>query len=164
MTGTKELTSSLRAMPAEQRLSVMAFSIVVDRISRLPEGDVCDLFELFKIFRRAETQEDRQAADMAIMEMLEGTPIRVHRMELGAKQPVTTNLKNWIAFVSARIRQLRIDQKLTQQQLADQSGLPQSHISRIENGVHSPSHKTLERIAAALKVPLHKLDPNHGES
>ncbi|MDM8008608.1 MAG: helix-turn-helix transcriptional regulator [Phycisphaerae bacterium] len=45
--------------------------------------------------------------------------------------------------------------------LASKSGLPQSHISRLEAGRHSPSHKTLEKLASALAVPVNRLDPSY---
>jgi transcriptional regulator with XRE-family HTH domain len=48
--------------------------------------------------------------------------------------------------------------QLTQEQLAAKSGLPQSHISRIENAKHSPSLATLQKIAAALGVPVERFD------
>jgi len=48
---------------------------------------------------------------------------------------------------------------MTQQQLAEKAGLPQSHISRLEAGMHSPSHKTLEKIAAAMEIAMGDLDP-----
>ena len=50
--------------------------------------------------------------------------------------------------------------RVTQEQLAAKAGLPQSHISRLEGAKHSPSRATLEKIAAALEVPLSCLDPS----
>ena len=49
--------------------------------------------------------------------------------------------------------------ELTQVELAEKSGIPQSHISRLESNKHSPSRATLKRIAKALKVDLSELDP-----
>ncbi len=63
------------------------------------------------------------------------------------------DLGNWTAYVSQRIREARERAGLTQEQLSVQSGLPQSHISRLEQGKHSPTAKTLEKIATALKLP-----------
>ncbi|OHB75234.1 MAG: hypothetical protein A2W31_11590 [Planctomycetes bacterium RBG_16_64_10] len=64
-----------------------------------------------------------------------------------------------MAFVSAKIRDCRKAAGLTQQQLEEKTGLPQSHISRLENGEHSPSHATLEKIAKALNMPVTMFDP-----
>lgn len=50
-----------------------------------------------------------------------------------------------------RIRELA---GISQQELADKTGLSRSHIADIERGKHSPTVDTAERIAAALGVPL----------
>ena len=47
---------------------------------------------------------------------------------------------------------LRSRAGLSQEQVADQTGIDQAEISRIERGVANPTHDTLERIAAALGV------------
>ena len=49
----------------------------------------------------------------------------------------------------------RIDQKLTQKELAERTGLRQSNISRIENGNCSPTVATLRQIAAGLGKTLY---------
>jgi transcriptional regulator with XRE-family HTH domain len=69
-------------------------------------------------------------------------------------------LRHWMGFVSNRIRHYREQANLTQQELADKAGLRQSHISRLEQGLHSPSSLTLEKIAAALGVSISELDPS----
>lgn len=52
--------------------------------------------------------------------------------------------------IAAQIRDRRIEQKLTQEELAEKSGLQQSVIARIENG-HVASTPTLRAIARALQ-------------
>jgi predicted transcriptional regulator len=47
---------------------------------------------------------------------------------------------------------------LTQEQLASMTGLPQSHICRLEVGKHVPTRSTIQRIAEALKIDAGKLD------
>lgn len=44
----------------------------------------------------------------------------------------------------------RIQQNLTQEQLAQRSGIRQSNISRIENGSCSPTIVTLQKLANAM--------------
>lgn len=48
----------------------------------------------------------------------------------------------------------RKDNHLTQQQLADKTGITQADISRLENGEANPSLNTLKRIAEALGKKL----------
>lgn len=58
------------------------------------------------------------------------------------------------------IREAREAAGLTQAELSQQSGLPQSHISRLEQGKHSPTARTLEKIATALKLHHSHFDPS----
>ena len=45
---------------------------------------------------------------------------------------------------------LRNEQNLTQQELADRTGINRSDISKIEHGNANPSLKTMKRLAAAM--------------
>jgi transcriptional regulator with XRE-family HTH domain len=49
---------------------------------------------------------------------------------------------------------------MTQVELAQRSSLPQSHISRLEAGKHSPTQTTLEKLAQALDANLSDLEPS----
>ena len=51
--------------------------------------------------------------------------------------------------------ELRSEQKLTQQELADRTGVNRSDISKIENGNANPSLKTMKRLAAAMGKRVH---------
>jgi DNA-binding XRE family transcriptional regulator len=137
----------------------MALAILVERIRVLPSDDRRDLYELTKEFARAQCQEDVQCVVDAMREILEQAPIRVRKMDLSAEE-AGPGLKKWIDIISEKIRTLRAAAGLTQGQLAEKSGLPQSHISRLENGQHSPSRATMEKIAKALDLPVSEFDPS----
>jgi transcriptional regulator with XRE-family HTH domain len=51
-----------------------------------------------------------------------------------------------------KVRQLRTARGLTQPQLADEAGLSEEWIRRIERGSTSPSFDTIEAIARALRA------------
>ncbi len=57
-------------------------------------------------------------------------------------------------LIGARIKELRKQAGLTQEQLAEAVELDARHLSRLEVGKHFPSLDSLERIAVALNVPL----------
>ena len=57
-------------------------------------------------------------------------------------------------LVGERIKALRKQAGLTQEQLAEQVGLDARHLSRLEVGRHFPSLDSLERIAQKLNQPL----------
>lgn len=48
----------------------------------------------------------------------------------------------------------RQEQHLTQQELADRTGIDRSDISKLENGSANPSLRTLKRLAAGLGMQL----------
>ena len=49
----------------------------------------------------------------------------------------------------------RIEQNMTQKELAAKTGLAQSHISRLESGNYNPRLKFLKRVAAGLGKEVH---------
>ena len=56
-----------------------------------------------------------------------------------------------------KIRDLRKQAKLSQEELAAKSKLDLTSISEIESGLRNPSLKTLNKIASALKVKIDEL-------
>ncbi|WP_083832685.1 helix-turn-helix domain-containing protein [Paenibacillus lactis] len=56
-----------------------------------------------------------------------------------------------------RIRTARIEANLSIRELAALSGLTPEAISKMENGVHPPSLKSLKKISACLNRPIHYL-------
>lgn len=49
----------------------------------------------------------------------------------------------------------RLEKNLTQQQLADLTGIQQAYISKLETGNYNPSLKFLKRVADGLGKELH---------
>jgi DNA-binding XRE family transcriptional regulator len=54
--------------------------------------------------------------------------------------------------IASQLMTLRREQKLTQKQLAEKSGIPQSEISRIETGDANPTYATLSALAEPFGV------------
>ena len=52
------------------------------------------------------------------------------------------------------VMQQRLDQKVTQKDMAGKMRVPQGNVSRLESGVLSPTIATLQKAAQALNVPL----------
>ena len=61
------------------------------------------------------------------------------------------------AALGARIKNLRRKLGYTQEQFAEAIGVAPRHVSRIENGVNSPSIDTLAKIADILQVDIKEL-------
>ncbi len=59
--------------------------------------------------------------------------------------------------IGKRLRQLREEHNLSQGDIEKRTGLLRCYISRVENGHTVPSLDTLEKLAAALQIPLYYL-------
>ena len=141
--------SKLEALP-------LAVAVILDRVRNLSQEDKDDLLELVQLLGSPD-EEERQAAGQACLEILDQKKVRVVDFPLDGDPAL---MQKWLAWISGRIKQAREDANLTQEALSSSSGLPQSHISRLENGVHSPSSITLEKIAKATGKPMTYFDPN----
>ena len=86
-------------------------------------------------------------------------------MKNGASSKLTQNPhavrelreKNLEVAIGRQVRELRKRQRMTGSELAQQTGLSVGMLSKIENGVISPSLNTLQALANALRVPLVQL-------
>jgi len=59
--------------------------------------------------------------------------------------------------VAERVVELRIRRNFSQEALAQKARINRVTLARLERALHPPRLDTLERIAAALGVPLHQL-------
>jgi transcriptional regulator with XRE-family HTH domain len=59
--------------------------------------------------------------------------------------------------IGTRLRKLREERNLSQGHIEKRTGLLRCYISRIENGHTVPSLETLERLAAAMQIPLYQM-------
>jgi transcriptional regulator with XRE-family HTH domain len=66
-------------------------------------------------------------------------------------------LKERVASVGQRIRELRMARGLTQEQLGERSGLSYKAIGEIERGLGNPTIGTLDTISAALQIDVSAL-------
>jgi len=139
--------------------AVLALSVLISRINRLPVADRDDLFELLQEWRKTGDPEETASIQRAMEEILAQTPITSSALPLGEKKPFSGGLDRWAKHAGKKIRELREGAGLNQTQLAEKAGLTQSHISRIENAEHSATNFTLEKIAKALGIAVGDLDP-----
>lgn len=56
-----------------------------------------------------------------------------------------------------RLRMLRRQRDMTQEQLAEAAGISVDMLSNIERGVNAPSFETLEKLSQALNVSVSEL-------
>ena len=155
---TKDLIKRGKPEDIHGQAMTMALAILSERIRSLSKEDKVDLYDLLKEIPNAETHEELEEVVIGMKEILDQEPVQLSTLDFTENNG--NGLQTWIDFVRGRIKQKREASGPTQTQLAKKSGLPQSHISRLEAGKHSPSRATLERIANALGVALDELDPS----
>jgi transcriptional regulator with XRE-family HTH domain len=57
-----------------------------------------------------------------------------------------------VVRIGDRLKDLRIEQALTQRELADKAGIGENTLNRIELNVTEPHMSTIRKLAAALEV------------
>ena len=60
-------------------------------------------------------------------------------------------------IIGDRLREMRVEKKLSQGDIVKRTGLLRCYISRVENGHTVPAIETLEKLARALEIPLYQL-------
>ena len=146
--------------------SMLEHSVIVylvDRFDEIGSEGVNDIVSLIGELRDpGTTPEDRIEIVKTIREILFPEVLGDIRFEpIDPTEEMPKNLKARADHIGKRIREIRKSRKLNQTELARESGLPQPHISRLERGEHSPSFKTLTKIAKALEIEVGDLDPAH---
>ena len=66
-------------------------------------------------------------------------------------------MDNVVKALGQRIRQLRYQANMSQEELAFTAGLNAAHLGQIERGLKKPTIETVNQISEALNVPLNVL-------
>ncbi len=144
---------------AQMLFQEAAVTLFIEQIANLDSDVKDDLIQVFMDVGSCPTQEELQEVEQTIRELI--FPQAYGNLIVGqaGNANESSNLRKWTEQIGGRIKALRKEKGMNQEQLAKASGLPQSHISRLENGQHSPSHKTISALAKALGVTTRDLDP-----
>lgn len=137
---------------------------LLQRFKELPNESLKDIVSLMETLTSLETSaEECDDIYRTVREIL--FPQLIGAVCIGyagqAEQTADNKVQCRINWVGSTIQQYRKKKGLTQIELAEKSGLRQPQISRLEIGVHSPSFKTLEKIAKALDITVGDLDPSN---
>lgn len=136
---------------------------IQSRIAKMDREQADDLKELFSLLSREEDETERQEIVRTMWELLFPESLTKVIDDIIEDEASTAasraKLEQYRKKVGDAIRTRRDTVGMTQVDLAEAAGLPQSHISRLECGKHTPTHITLEKVAAALGVAPSQLDP-----
>src|SRR5207244_2882883 len=124
----------------ESKLTAAAMATIVARMVSLDDADQADLFSCIRDLSTIKGREDAEDTMKTILEILEprlGDTSLVNGEALDQARPRQTH-ESWLVWISQKLKSLREERGLTQHELAEKARLPQSHISRLEGGRHSP--------------------------
>jgi len=131
---------------------------------KLPPKKQARVAQLFCLLAECEDANERDEITAAALEILspkrvgmEGMAGKVVDIE-GGSQAGREGVEAYRKSLGVRIRTRRGELGWTQEVLAEKSGLPQSHISRLEAGQHAPTAKTIQQLAKALDLEPSQLD------
>ncbi|OJH33561.1 helix-turn-helix transcriptional regulator [Cystobacter ferrugineus] len=86
-------------------------------------------------------------------------PIKRGRSEVWTRGPTARAIKRELLLVGKRLRELRLERGLTQEQAAEAIGVHPKHVIKMEQGGANFTMATLVAAALAYKVPLRDLFP-----
>lgn len=116
--------------------------------------------ELHGLYQRSTDDTERAEIQEAFLEIVCPDGVADEgQLEAGVNKEAKKRVDVYHKKVGAEIRKRRIVKGYTQSELAIKAGIPQSHISRLEIGRHTPTHVTIKKLAKALNTQPRMLDP-----
>ena len=139
-----------------------AFNEIELQVAKLPKKQRAELAELGQMLASESSERERVEIVRTMWELLFPERLREKLVAAFSEDDEAAARKRLDAYrleVGKRIRQRRNKLHMTQEELAVKAGIPQSHVSRLETGMHAATFTTIERVAKALKTSAGNLDP-----
>ena len=154
------MTNAMENHQAEIKAESKAQDSLRRFFERLPKELRAKLLELTKAYFQSTDDKHKEEILKTYSEIMFPTTIgEVEGFETLSDENARKKLNRYRVAVGNAVRAERERKKMSQVELADKAGLPQSHISRVENGVHTTTNATIRKIASALNVNPLELDP-----
>lgn len=134
-------------------VSTLGLVLLLHRVALLDTDDQIELWRLAKDFMQKPSPRQVEEIMHCMLEILDDADQEPRPAVPWPDTKPTTEYMSWKKYVAKQIRQARKNAGLTQQTLSERTGIPQSHISRIENAQHGPATSTLHRIEEACGLP-----------
>ena len=143
----------------ENRSSERIKKAVQSRWARMGKEDLTAFAELMQIILQDSGEDLVEVWDAAFELLFPEALFKSFDVADDEDQDARARVDAYRKKVGEMIRDVRLTRGMTQEELAEAAGLPQSHISRLECGKHTATHITIERIAEALETKPCQLDP-----
>jgi DNA-binding XRE family transcriptional regulator len=157
----KENIKASQISPADIGPEDVIITWLLRRFQELPRESFKDTVELIKIYTNPETPTEEHCEIYKTIREILFPELNGIVREVNISEKMPPNVQSRANWIGKKVKEYRERKGLTQAELADKGGLQQSQISRLEAGEHSPSFKTLDKIAKALEVLIGDLDPSH---
>lgn len=144
---------------SRDRLAFRLREQLFKRLHQLDQKDQTAVAELVQLLIVAEADDERAEIWEALWEIILPEAVFREIAEEAVQEDARARVDAYRQKVGEQIRQRRESLGMTQEELADRAGIPQSHVSRLECGRHAPTHLTMQRVAAALDTTSAQLDP-----
>jgi hypothetical protein len=148
--------------PRNNRREVARFMLAY---RKLPVEKKARVNTLIDLLEKSEDNDEQAEIALAIAEIIipedifgDSSAASIVDLEAGVTDQTRDRVDNYKRHIGDEIRRRREAKGLTQAQLSERCGLPQSHICRLELGQHAPTRATIERIAKALETEPSQLD------
>jgi len=136
-------------------------------LNSLPKETASDLVELFQQYAKTDDKGLQSEIIQTIEEILMPETMQVElreEFELSHEDAYVRNkLSAYRLNVGKVIKDRRTELGMNQIELAEKAGISQSHICRLETGVHVPTSVTIEKVAKALGTSPSQIDPGFYE-
>lgn len=152
------LRNDTRGVSSSAKTIALALSVVQEHVRALSKADLDDFLSLYALVPEAGTAAELDEILETMAEILAQRPATIVPEPAG-EGSAPEGLTHWMESAGKRLREVREKVGLTRDELAAKSGLPATHIARLETATHSATRFTLEKIAAALGISVSEIDP-----
>ena len=132
-------------------------------LESLPSETAEDLIELLGMLKRETDLKVKSGISQTIEEILFPSSMLVDLKEEYDLEHESAEVRQRVNDYRRKsgecIRTRRCELGMSQEELANLAGISQSHVCRLETGVHVPTYETIKKVAKALDIHPSKLDP-----
>lgn len=160
------ITKNLNQQDASETLTVR----LVAGYSKLTESRKARVREMVELFLQSDDVAEQTEIIRGVFEIVapeltnrKGPAGATANLDEGVSAESRERVRNYREWVGRTIAAKRAEAGLTQVELAKKAGIPQSHVCRLETGVHTPTSRTIKKIADALGIAPGALDVMHDD-